>query len=249
MKEVIDNFSNYAANYAAFRPAPPAELYDFLFSKLKHFDAAWDCGTGNGQLAIKLAEKFNKVYATDISQKQLDLAPKMPNIIYRAERAEQSTIPDNNIDLVTVAQAIHWFDFDAFNKEVIRVCKPNAVIAIITYYLPRITEEIDAIIDELYWDITRKYWDKERQYVDDRYQTIPFPYKEFEAPEINIMLQWNLEQALGYLRTWSGAKHYMEHNNEDPVSIIEQRFRATWNNNEIRTVKFPLFIRAGEIVK
>jgi SAM-dependent methyltransferase len=249
MKEIIDNFSDQPASYAAFRPTPPSQLYDFLFSKVKTHGIAWDCGTGNGQIAVKLADKFKLVYATDISQKQLDIAPKRTNIIYNAERAEQSSIPDNCIDLITVAQAVHWFDFDAFNKEVKRVAKPDSVIAILTYYLLRVNNEIDALVDELYWDITRKYWDKERQYVDDQYQTIPFPYKEMPTPEFSIVLKWNINQMLGYLRTWSGVKHFKDINKKDPISLIEPELRSAWRKDEMMTVRFPLFIRVGEIVK
>ncbi len=249
MKAIKDNFSGYSANYATYRPTPPPALYDFLYKQVAAFDTAWDCGTGNGQIALKLAEKFTTVYATDISTQQIEIAEKRNNIIYKTERAEQSSIPDNTIDLVTVAQAVHWFDFDAFNKEVERVSKPNAIISLITYYLLRVNTEVDKLIDELYWDITRPYWDKERQYVDDKYLTIPFPFKEIQTPSIDIELNWNLEHLLGYIRTWSGLQHYIQQKNEDPVSLLRPRFEQIWNAGEIKQVKFPLFIRTGRILK
>ena len=249
MKDIKDNFSSYASNYANYRPTSPNELYEFLYSKVNDFTTAWDCGTGNGQIAVHLADKFKTVYATDISSKQLELAEKKDNIVYLLERAEQTSLEDNSVDLITVAQAVHWFDFDAFNKEATRVAKNNAIIALITYYTPKFDTAVDKLIDELYWDITRKYWDKERQYVDDKYQTIPFPYDEFEVPEMKIVLNWDIEQALGYLRTWSGVQHYIKQNNEDPVSIIEPRLRNIWDSNQIKKVQFPLFIRGGKIVK
>src|SRR5437016_4267876 len=107
MKQIIDNFSTGAADYASFRPESPPELFDFIYKHVNGFDAAWDCGTGNGQVAAKLAEKFKTVYGTDISNEQLDHAIKKDNIIYRHERAEQTTLASNSVDLITVAQAIH----------------------------------------------------------------------------------------------------------------------------------------------
>lgn len=249
MKQVKDNFSSYSSNYATYRPTQPDELYEFLYSQVEQFDTAWDCGTGNGQIALRLAEKFEQVYATDISAQQLALAPQKDNITYLLERAEATTLADNSVDLVTVAQAVHWFDFDAFNKEVNRVAKPGALIALITYYTPKFDEAVDKLVDELYWDITRTYWDKERQYVDDKYMTIPFPYKEIDVPTMSIQLKWNIDQALGYLRTWSGVQHYIKQHQEDPVAMIEPRMRALWNETEMKEVRFPLFVRMGRIEK
>jgi len=139
MKQTIDNFSKGAADYAIFRPESPQEVFDFLYRHVKNFDTAWDCGTGNGQVAAKLSERFKQVYATDISSEQLGHAEKRDNIIYRKERAEQTTLADNSIDLITIAQAIHWFDFDTFYKEVRRVAQPGALIAAWTYNLHKLT--------------------------------------------------------------------------------------------------------------
>src|SRR5476651_160086 len=126
MKQVQDNFSAGAADYATFRPASPDEIYDFLYTHVSNFGTAWDCGTGNGQVAARLAERFDHVYGTDISEQQLGLAVKKDNITYRTERAESTSLADGSIDLITVAQAIHWFDFDGFYKEVRRVARPGA---------------------------------------------------------------------------------------------------------------------------
>lgn len=249
MKAIKDNFSVNAVDYATYRPTLPIEFYEFLYSKVNEFDTAWDCGAGNGQAALILAEKFKKVFGTDISEKQLTQAPKKENIHYLLERAEATTLSDNCVDLVTVAQAVHWFDFDAFNKEVLRVGKPNGIIALVTYYLLRINNDIDKLIDKLYWEITREYWDKERQYVDDKYMTIPFPYKEIKSPELSIMLEWNIEQVIGYLRTWSGVQHYIKQKSEDPILRIEPELRAAWGADIVKKVRFPLFIRTGQIIK
>lgn len=129
MKETIDNFSATAEGYAAFRPQSPQEIYDFLYQHVNNYTAAWDCGTGNGQVATRLVERFGKVYGTDISAEQLQRAPQLANVTYLQERAEETSIASQSVDLITVAQAIHWFDFDAFYKEVRRVAAPGALVA------------------------------------------------------------------------------------------------------------------------
>ena len=173
-----DNFSKQSGLYSKFRPGYPEQLFDFLLPLIKNKNAAWDCGTGNGQVAVKLSEYFNKVYATDISAAQINNAAIKKNILYSVESAEQTSFDDNTFDLVTVAQAIHWFNFERFYKEVKRTLKPSCILAVIGYHMFRINKETDLLIDHFYRDITGPYWDHERKYVDNYYQTIPFPFKE-----------------------------------------------------------------------
>ncbi|MBC7553954.1 MAG: class I SAM-dependent methyltransferase [Taibaiella sp.] len=247
MKQVQDNFSGVAAEYAAFRPQSPEAIYDFLFSHVKNFGTAWDCGTGNGQVACRLAERFGKVYGTDISEEQLRLAPAKDNIAYLRERAEATRLPENSIDLITIAQAIHWFDFDAFYKEVRRVGRPGGLIAAWTYNLLKLTPELNAVIDHFYYNITHAYWDKERDLVDAGYSTIPFPFAEIQAPEINIVQHWTIHQLMGYLRTWSGVRHYMQQEKNDPVLLIAHDLENAWGSTELLEVRWPVFVRAGFI--
>ncbi len=247
MKQVIDNFSAGSADYAAFRPESPKEIFDFIDQHTNGFDAAWDCGTGNGQVATKLAEKFKLVYGTDISEEQLSLAPKTDNIIYLKERAEQTSIKDKSIDLVTIAQAIHWFDFEQFYAEVLRVVKPGALIAAWTYSTLKLTPAVDKVIDYLYEDITGPYWDKERALVDQGYSTIPFPFKEIKSPEMAIAKHWNMRQLLGYLRTWSGVKHYLKKQSSDPTLLILDQLKEAWGDDELLKVYWPVHVRAGRV--
>lgn len=245
MKQVIDNFSSQSNNYATFRPQSPAAIFDFLYEHVPRFGNAWDCGTGNGQVAVKLAERFEHVYGTDISDQQLQLAPQLPNVTYLQERAEATTMANESIDLVTIAQAIHWFDFEPFYKEVSRVAKPGAIIAAWTYNVLRLTPEVNKVIDHLYWDITRQWWDPERKYVDDAYTTIPFPFKEIQAPAMQITQHWNADQLIGYLGTWSGVKNYIKDQKTDPLQLVADDLRAAFGNNEKLEVNFPLNVRAG----
>ena len=247
MKQVQDNFSSGAADYALYRPQSPQEIFDFLYSQVKNFDTAWDCGTGNGQVATTLAERFKTVYGTDISEKQLALAPKKDNVIYRLERAEQTSFPDHSINLITVGQAIHWFDFESFYAEVSRVAAPGAFFAAWTYSLLRLTPAVNEVIDHFYRNITHPYWDKERAFVDAEYKTIPFPFKEVHAPAIDIVKSYNLNQLIGYLRTWSGVQHYIEKEQNDPLELIITDLTKAWGNNEYIEVRWPVHVRAGYV--
>lgn len=245
MKSFKDNFSQQAALYQKFRPHYPAELYDFLFGQLNSFDTAWDCGTGNGQVAIQLAQRFNKVYASDISSKQLEHAEQKENIHYLQARAEAVPIPDNSIDLITVAQAIHWFDFKAFYQEVRRVAKPAALLAVWGYGLIMISAEIDPILDLLYNRILGVYWDKERRLIDKHYQSIPFPFDEISTPGFVIRSQWTRKQLLGYLSSWSSLQHYVRELHDSPLPYFEDAIAPYWKPGEKKEVRFPVFMRLG----
>lgn len=177
-----DNFSTQSADYAIYRPTYPQALYDYLFDMVKNKETAWDCATGNGQVARVLAQHFDAVYATDISENQLKNALKLPNITYKVEPAEQISVENNSFDLITVAQAIHWFNFEAFYGEVKRTLKPDGLFAVIGYGLMVIDKKVDAAVHKLYEDILGKYWDSERRYIEEGYKTIPFPFEEIIAP-------------------------------------------------------------------
>jgi ubiquinone/menaquinone biosynthesis C-methylase UbiE len=241
-----DNFSTQSEQYVKFRPTYPDELYQFLLPLVKTKDAAWDCGTGNGQVAQELSKHFKKVYATDISEKQIKNAIQRENIFYKVESAERTSFPDKSFDLITVAQAIHWFDFGAFYKEVERTIKPNGVLAVIGYGLLSIDEDTDKIINRFYHEIVGPYWDKERKYVDEYYRTVPFPFKEIEPPKLYNIYEWNIEHLIGYVETWSAVQHYIKVNNQNPVDLVFKDLQQTWGINTAKTVKFPILLRIGK---
>ena len=124
-----DNFSKQASEYSKFRPQYPDKLIDYLVSFVKNKSVALDIATGNGQVAQKLSRFFETVYAIDISQNQLDNAIPSDNIIYKVAAAENTFFKNQEFDLITVAQAVHWFDFDSFYKEIYRILKPNGIFA------------------------------------------------------------------------------------------------------------------------
>ncbi len=247
MKQPKDNFSAQAVQYAQFRPHYPDELYEYLFSLPNEFRTAWDCGTGNGQVAARLSYKFEKVIATDISEAQLQQAVKKNNITYLLSRAENTSLPDKSIDLVTVATALHWFDIKAFFEEVKRVAKPGAYLAAWSYSLLRINPGIDPVIRHFYSHTLGPYWDPERRLMDEEYKTIPFPFEEVQAPPFQITVNWSMSMFLGYLSSWSSVQHYMRKEHTSPLDPLKEELLQFWQDDEVKELVFPLFMRVGKV--
>jgi ubiquinone/menaquinone biosynthesis C-methylase UbiE len=247
MKDPRDLFSKQASTYSAFRPTYPADLYQLIYSKVAAFDNAWDCATGNGQVAKELSEKFINVFATDISESQLSHAISRPNIQYSQARAEATDFPDQAFDLITIGTALHWFDHDLFYKEVRRVAKPGAIIAAWAYMLCHCTAEIDRLTEQLYKVILEGYWDPERKYVEEYYRNIPFPVEEFPAPPFEIITSWTADQFIGYLNSWSSVQKFIDLNGRNPVSEVEDQIRLQFPSKEPLTFRFPLFLRIGRV--
>ena len=242
-----DNFSTLAADYARYRPAYPEELFAFLDSLLPERGRAWDCGTGNGQVAVELAKRFREVYASDLSRRQLDHAVPAENIVYSCQEAEKTHYPRFFFDLVTVAQAIHWFDFKAFYAEVRRTAKPGALLAVMGYSLLQVSPEVDRILRKFHDETLAPYWDPERRYVDEQYQTIPFPFEELKTPVFSHTPDWSLAHLLAYFDTWSAVKHYKDKQGRSPVELIAEELKIAWGEPELRKVSFPVLLRIGRI--
>lgn len=242
-----DLFSEASDKYAQHRPQYPQALFDYLNTLVTNKDQAWDCGTGNGQIAAVLADTYTQVYATDISTAQIAAAPQKPNLQYSVQSAEQTTFPDNSFNLVTVVQAIHWFDFDAFYAELKRTARPNAILAVIGYSNLKIDHNIDPLIQTFYAGILGPYWDAERRYIDEQYLTIPFPFEEIKAPAFQISVDWTLEQLIAYLGTWSALKHYLKANPDNPLIALENHLASVWGPEPVRSMHFPLLLRIGKV--
>lgn len=242
---VKDLFSGHAADYASFRPHYPGGLVKHLASLCSYRGVAWDCATGNGQLAIQLEKYFNLVCATDISASQISQAPARGGIHYSVQPAEATDFPDHFFDLITVGQAIHWLDLNAFYTEAKRVLKPGGVIAVIGYKLCRVNAEIDQWLDRFYFDIVGSYWEPERKIIDSGYASIEFPFERIQIPDYRMVAQWNIDQFAGYLRTWSACKKYQAEKGSDPVALHENSLRSLWPAGSVCEVNFPMLLRIG----
>ena len=242
MKDAQDHFSQASKSYRTFRPEYPQELYDWILESCLIRDNAWDCATGNGQVAKVVAQYFDQVIASDISAQQLQHAHQGEKIIYLQNRSEQTDFLDSSFDLITVAQAIHWFDHAAFNKEVKRVLKSNGILAIWGYHLLRINKQVDAIIDHFYHEIVGPYWAVERTHIDQRYEDISIDLPLLESRnDMSIEVEWNRDHLLGYLSTWSASRSFTADQGENPVAIIQPEIEKLWQENQILKVKIPLF--------
>jgi len=241
-----DHFSDQAADYARYRPDYPHELFAYLGSLVLARECAWDCGTGSGQAAVALAEFFDRVVATDASEKQILSATKDPRVEYRIAPAENSGLSSHSVDLIAVAQALHWFDLDAFYMEAKRVLKPEGVLAVWCYGLLEIAPEIDAIINRLYREIVGPYWPPERKVIESRYRTIPFPFAELQPPQFTMKAHWSLAHLVGYLRTWSATRAFLIATRIDPVEGIISDLSTAWGKPDREwLINWPLSIRAG----
>lgn len=245
-----DLFSNQASLYAQYRPGYPGELYEYIVQHVNEKHMAWDCATGNGQAAVELARYFNQVMATDISEKQLQQAQPYEKIIYSPSPAEKTSFADNIFDCITVAQAYHWFQFEEFGKEVKRVAKPGAVVAIWGYSLVVSEEEaLNTLIRSFYREKVGAYWDKERTYIDDHYTTVPFPYEPLPSKEFQIQVQWSRQQLIGYFNTWSSVQHFIKAHAYNPVDELAVAIEQIWPDDELRSFYFPLFLKLGRVMK
>lgn len=242
-----DLFSEASDNYARFRPSYPDDLITFLVSEAQNFERVWDCATGNGQLAMPLSKHFKKVYATDISQQQMAQAPQKENIAYSLQSAEKTDFPDGFFDLITVGQAVHWFNFDAFYDEVKRTLKPNGLLAIIGYAFPQFPSEIQGIMNHLYRNVVGSFWDEERRFVDGHYQTIPFPFMELPTPKFSYSQQWDFEHLEGYISTWSATKKYIKSLNQNPFDAIKFDLKDVLKTRDSFQAVFPILLRLGKL--
>jgi SAM-dependent methyltransferase len=240
-----DHFSGHAGSYASARPTYPDELYDWLAGAAPGRDLAWDCGTGNGQAALGLARHFSQVFATDASSAQIDHAAAAANITYRTEPSEHSSLRDNSVDLVTVAQAYHWFDHGAFLREAERVLKPGGLLAVWTYANVEVDPTIDCIVLNFYNGIIGPFWPPERKLVEEGYRELQFPWPELAPPGFTIELDWDLPAFEAYLRSWSAVQRYLQANHHDPVDSIHVALAAAWGESTLpRRVRWPMIVRA-----
>lgn len=243
-----DHFSGHAASYAEARPSYPTALFEALAALAPRRVLAWDAGCGSGQAAVALAAHFERVFASDPSAEQVANATPHPRVEYAVERAEASSLRDRSVDLVSVAQAWHWFDHARFADEVARVARPGCVVAAYGYDLVRVDAAVDRVVDGLYDGVLGADWPPERALVDAHYATLPFPYEPLAWPDVAMTHEWTLDQFLAYLGTWSAAQRHLRATGEDAVAAVAPALAQAWGDAlRARTVRFGLFGRVGRV--
>jgi SAM-dependent methyltransferase len=242
-----DYFSGHANIYAAARPGYPDELFAFLASVVSGHRLAWDCATGNGQAAVSLAKYFDKIVATDASASQIEKAVSDPKIEYRVTKASDSGLSESSVDLITVATALHWFDFNSFFAEAARVLRKGGVLAAWAYFNPAITEEIDAVLRTYHQDVLNDYWAPEvKEHIMQRYRNVPFPYPLISTPQFTITRHWKLDQLCAHILSWSATQKYREAGHPDPLVPVLPALAEAWGNPQAeRLITWDLFLKAG----
>jgi ubiquinone/menaquinone biosynthesis C-methylase UbiE len=245
-----DLFSKQSESYAKYRPDYPPELFNYILQFVRETKSAWDCATGNGQAANMLANYFETVKASDISEAQIKNAVQKENIEYLICPEEQTPFDDNSFDLITVAQAYHWLNWKKFHDEATRVGKPNSVVAIWTYItLVSDDQRLNGIIEHFYRNITGPYWDYERKYVDEAYSTVDFKFDPLPSQTFETKLTWTKDMLVGFLQSWSSVQNYIKAHHSNPIDLIQKDIDGIWKEHEEKQVRFPIFLRIGRIVK
>lgn len=242
-----DEFSPLASDYARYRPHYPPALFDWLAALAPSRQLAWDVATGNGQAAIALAERFVRVVATDASSAQLAHATARNNVEYVCEHAEASALADQSVDLITVAQALHWFDMEGFFTEAKRVLKPNGLIAVWCYQNIEADGELNQVLQHYYHEVVGHYWPPQRQWVESGYRQLQWPFIDYPAMPFTLTAEWTLAGLRGYLSTWSASRRYQETHHSDPLLVIEPALEQAWGNASSRTLRWPLTLRVGRL--
>jgi len=245
-----DHFSPVSGAYADFRPTYPAALFDWLADVAPARGRVWDCACGSGQASLDLAARFVQVEAADASAAQLAGVVAHPGVHYRQAPAEDSGLDTASMDLVTVAQALHWFDLPRFYDEVRRVLKPGGVLAVWSYGVQRVEgEAVDALVQRFYRETVGPFWPPERAWVEQGYRGLDFPFEAIRAPTFAMTAHWSLPQLLGYFRSWSATGRYLAVQGKDPVDPLAEVLLPLWGDPQsLREINWPLAVRAGRVV-
>ena len=249
MSGFSDHFGKVAHAYADFRPRYPDELFTWLAGQCAGDDLAWDCGCGSGQASVALAQHFAHVRATDTSREQIFHAQLCAGVEYDIAAADNSGLPDRCVDLITVAQALHWFELTSFYEEVRRVGKKDSVVAAWTYGINEVDgDDVNAAVQDFYQHVVGPYWPPERRHVETGYRELDFPFTRIDIPQFAMMQQWPLAQLLGYFRSWSATARYQAANGNDPVDALERELLPLWGDPlQLRTIRWPLSVIAGRL--
>ncbi len=239
-------FDDKADLYASSRPTYPKEIYNYLSSLCSSTLTAWDCACGSGQVAIGLIDKFERVYATDISENQLTNAKLHPNITYKISSAENTNFGDDFFDLVCVAQALHWFNLESYWNEVHRVLKPNGVFSAWGYLWSPVDESIESVIQEYIWDIVEPYWTPQHSLLWNRYRNIDFPFRKIESPVFKMNMLLSIDELFNLIHTTSAARRYMDDHGDDFFREAYTAVSEIWGSLiQKRKIAFSLIFYAG----
>ncbi|GHD27709.1 class I SAM-dependent methyltransferase [Parahalioglobus pacificus] len=241
------HFTAGGERYAQFRPHYPAALAQALAALAPAKRIAVDIGCGSGQLTTLLAPHFERVIGVDPSESQLASAHQHAGVSYHCAPAENTGLPEHSADLITVAQAAHWFDLPAFCNEVRRIASPGAALALISYGVPYIEDPINAIFQKGYWQDVYRFWSPERRHVETGYADLNLPFNPLAAPDHDCRASLSLAGLIGYITTWSA---YATAQKAGDTTAFEQFFESlsrAWGDAGEKTVVWPVSVKAARI--
>lgn len=248
MTDWHDHFTNVSDEYRLWRPRYPRVLFEYLGSVAPGRELAWDCATGNGQAATMLGDVFAHVVATDASAAQIVNAEPHPHVEYRVARAESCPLGDACADLVTAAQAVHWFDIEKFWSEARRVLRPRGIVAVWGYGLAFVGPGVDEAIAEFSTVTVGPYWPPQREIVDTAYAGITFPFEPLDPPAFAMTERWSMERMLAYIATWSSVDGYRRNAGEDPMPALAEKLARVWGDAAaVREISWPLILKVGRV--
>lgn len=246
MSDISKLFDDKSDLYAQARPQYPAELFAFMKTLIPNANTVWDCATGNGQAAAGLSKVFNHVYATDISDEQIANHLRLDNVAFSVSPAERTVFANNMFDLVNVAQALHWFDFDKFWPEVRRVLKPSGAFITYGYAWFSVTPEIDALVESEVKSVIAPFWAPNNTLIMDGYKDVTFPFEKLNVPDFGIQIDWNFDQMINFLHTWSATRRCMDAQGTAFFEQASALLKQAWGDPEnVKTATSPLIVIAG----
>ncbi len=237
---VTDNLFQRGQHYQQFRPSYPDTLFEWLSAQSPTTDIAVDVGCGSGQASRGLEPHFKQVIGTDISFRQLQAAPTSA-AVFIASQAHQLPLADACVDLITVAQAFHWFDQTAFFSEAERILKPGGVMALVSYGLCDV-KGLEGKVRAFHDGALGPWWPAERADVLAGHPHAQLHWPTLPFAQTTIKREWSVEAFIGYLDTWSALVRAARAG-KHPLAPFSEELRKQWGPNT-RTVHWPLRVRA-----
>lgn len=265
--------------YSSARPTYPQELFDYLFEYHNRHSAsreiAVDVACGPGEATHPLVGHFDKVIGTDSSQVMVKKASeKYPEITFEVSKAETFShelgLDLHSVDLIIVAEGIHWFDLSKFFAEAHRALKPNGTLAYWGYCDSSIVGHPDAtktLIEFSYGDkYLGPYWEQPgRTNLRNRIPTEP-PTELFTAVERHdrnesghlppaggknsdrfvLRKEVPLSSLLKYIYSWSSYHNWRKENPDAPdiaqEFITKLKEANGWTDSTLLTLQWDTFL-------
>ena len=203
---VRNSFSNVIDAYKKYRRDYPEKTYDLIHEFCPDVSAkVLDLGCGTGIATNHLALYYDTVVGTDREESMVEAAREgaVANATFIATSSEKLPFEDSSFDLVTVASAYHWFDYDRAGKEIYRVLKPNGKLCVFwkngngksKNYLPSFAYEN---LKKFITDIPSANKEKLSDAIFLRVGFIKVDDEEFDFEDI-----YSKEEILGYIQSHS----------------------------------------------